>query len=280
MSDGVPSINEMATSKSDGRVPKIYPEGVRFFKKWKLFKTAWVGVALIIVSFFMIGYAAAMSPNYYWEPVDHWSKSWTIGPGEVWHNSWTFKAPVNGELLEINISVVGGNNDLRVYVDTPKGQVDYGKLISPIHLRLNPSRYGPGVYKVYYDNSFSVITSKRVSVVQTWYVLEEDTSDKDDLYFIAIFFLMVPGLLLVAAGTRKVATLVVEDDMIEAKLVAWGKLELKVNGYRLDERLDHEVKFKAGQNENRIVEIKPTRINWNAREWAFFVDGREVGRLP
>ena len=128
MSEDIPSIKEMVTSKSAGRVPKIYPEGVRFFKKWRLFKTAWVGVALVIIAFFVVGYAAAMSPKYYWEPVDHWSKSWTIGPGEVWHNSWTFREPVENELFEINISVVGGNNDLHVYVDTPKGRMDYGKL--------------------------------------------------------------------------------------------------------------------------------------------------------
>ncbi|WP_297523509.1 hypothetical protein, partial [Thermococcus sp.] len=265
MSEDIPSINEVVKSGSVDRVPKIYPEGVRFSKKWRLFKTAWAGVVLIVISFFVIGYAAAMSPKYYWKPVDHWSKSWTIGPGEVWHNSWTVREPVENELFEINISVVGGSNDLRVYVDTPKGRVDYGKLISPIHLRLNLSRYGPGVYKIYYDNSFSVITSKRVSVVQTVYVLKEDTSDKDGVYFIAIFFLIIPGLILVAAGTRKVATLVVEDDIVEAKLVAWNKLELKVNGYKLDERLDHEVKFKAGQNENRVVNIKPVRVGWNAR---------------
>lgn len=120
MSEGnIPSVRDLAKPK---RVPTIYPEGVRFSKKLRFFKTAWVGVALIIIAFFVMGYAAAMSPKYYWDPVDHWSKSWTIGPGEVWHNSWTFKEPAKNELFEINISVAGGNNDLKVYVDTPKGR--------------------------------------------------------------------------------------------------------------------------------------------------------------
>ncbi|HHI00063.1 MAG TPA: hypothetical protein ENL40_01075 [Thermococcus litoralis] len=280
MSEDVPSIRDLTRPKTPRGVPRVYPEGVRFSKRWVLFKTAWVGVALIIIAFFLMGFASSLSPEYYWDPSNQWSDSWVIKPSQEWYHSWTFKEPVEGKLLEINVSVSGGNNDLRIYIDTPKGRMDYGKLTSPIHIKVNVTKYGAGKYTIHYDNSFSVITSKSVSVIETAYVLKEDTTDKEVLYFTAIVLLLIPGLILIGAGTRKVATLVVDDDVIEAKLVARGKLELRVNNYKLDQRLDHAVKFKAGTEENRIVEIKPVKHGWNTLGWEFYVDDQEVGRLP
>lgn len=278
-SGDIPPYKDLGVPKASDRVPKIYPEGVRFSKRWVFFKTAWVGIILIILASIVFIFAATLTPEYYWAPVTHWSDSWTIKPAQEWYHSWTVNDPKN-HVLEINVSVSGGNNDLRIYIDTPKGRVDYGKLTSPIHLKLNLTKYGTGKYTIHYDNSFSLITSKVVSVVETMYVFKEDTSDKDALYFVAIFLILVPGVILIGAGARKVATLVVDDDVIEAKLVASGKLELKVNNYKLDERIDHAVKFRAGKNESRVVEIKPVRTGWNNVGWMFSVDDQEVGRLP
>nr|ADF80243.1 t26-19p [Thermococcus sp. 26/2] len=277
MSEDVPSIKELGKSNLK-KVPQLYPEGVRFSKKWKLFKTGWAGVVLIIIGLIFVGYGMSLPPKHYWAPVDNWSKSWTIQPGEEWYQSWTFRNPA-GTMFEINVSVSGGNNDIRVYVDTPSGRLDYGKLKSPIHIKLNVSEYGAGKYVVHFDNSFSIVTAKTVWVRETVYKLREDTSDSDAMEVIGMLFFVIPGLILILMGIRKVATLVVDDDTIEAKLVYGGKLELKVNGYKLDQKLDHDVKFKAGRDESRIVELKREKFR-NTFFWRFLVDGREVGRLP
>lgn len=277
MSDDVPSIKELGRVNSR-KIPKIYPEGVRFSKRWKLFKIGWVGVVLIILGLIFVGYGLTLSPKYYWAPVDHWSKSWTIQPGEEWYHSWTLPNP-GGKMLEVNVSVSGGNNDIRIYIDTPSGRLDYGKLRSPIHIKLNTSKYGAGKYVIHYDNSFSVITAKTVWVRETVYELKEDTSDSDAMEGIGILFFVIPGVILFLLGIRKIALLVVDDDTIETKLTYGGKLELKVNGYKLDQKLDHDVKFKAGKDESRIVELKREKFR-NTFFWRFIVDGREVGRLP
>lgn len=112
-----------------------------------------------------MGYVVVMSFKYYWDFVDYWFKFWIIGFGEVWYNSWIFKEFVKNEFFEINILVVGGNNDFKVYVDIFKGWIDYGKFIFLIYLKLNIIKYGFGEYVVYYDNSFSVIILKIVYVV-------------------------------------------------------------------------------------------------------------------
>lgn len=277
MSEDIPSIKEVGKS-SLKKVPQIYPEGVEFSKRWRLFKTGWVGVILIIIGFVFVGYGLALSPTYYWAPVNQWSDSWTIKPGEEWYHSWTIDEPA-GKMLEVNISVSGGNNDLQVYIDTPKGRIDYGKLSSPIHIMINTSKYGAGKYMIHYSNGFSLITPKTVWVKETIYKLEEDTSDKDGVMGVGIFFFIVPGVILLLVGLREVATLKVDDDILEAKILSWGKLELKVNGYKLDQKLDHDVKFKAGRDESRIVELKREK-HGSTTFWRFFVDGQEVGRLP
>lgn len=104
------------------------------------------------------------------------------------------------------------------------------------------------------------------------YVFKEDIIDKDGLYFFVIFFFMILGLILVGVGVRKVVILMVDDDVIEVKLVMGGKFELKVNNYKLDECIDYVVKFKVGRDESRIVEIKLIRIKWNVFGWVFYVD--------
>jgi len=276
-SEDIPSYKDLAQGESLKRIPKsMYPEGVYFEKKTVLLKRSYVGIALIVIGFVVMLVGAIMSPKIYYAPSNHWSDSWTIKPGEEWYHTWTIKTAEG--FLEINATVSGGNNDLRIYVDTPKGRVDFGKLQSPIHVIVNFSKYGPGEYTIHYDNRFSLITSKVVNVAETAYRRKEDTSDKDVLESLGLF-LVVLGFFLSLSGFKKRGFLYIDDDVVEATYEN-SRIELKVNDFKLDQKVDHSIKFKAGRDESRIIEIEKVGSWWKGYQWIFKVDGQEVGRLP
>lgn len=276
-SEDIPSYKDLVQAKSIRGIPKsLYPEGVYFKKKYVLLKKSYVGIALIAIGFVIMLIGSFMSPKIYYAPSNHWSDSWTIKPGQKWYHTWTINS--GDGFLEINMTVAGGNNDIRVYVDTPKGRVDFGKLQSPIHVLVNFSKYGPGEYTIYYDNSFSLITSKVVNVVETGYNKKEDTSNKDALEALG-FFLVLPGLVLLASGFKKRGFLYIDDDVVEVTYES-SRIELKVNEFKLDQKVDHSIKFKAGRDESRIIEIEKVGSWWKGYQWIFKVDDQEVGRLP
>ncbi len=277
MSDDVPSYKDLIHKKKPPKLLTL-PKGVRFEKKWFLKGFGYVFLIMCLVGVASYVYGYSFSPKVKYVVVDGWSKAWEISPGDEWHQNWNMNNP--DSLWEINMSVSGGNNDIGVYIDTPSGRVDYGKLTSPIHILVNVSRYGAGKYTIYWDNSFSVITSKHVSVREALYAKTLDTTDND-------FYESIGGILgfvgfigcLVALSKR--AIIKVGGDIIQVDLKSeWLKYytELRVNGFKLDQKIKEPIKFKVGENEDHMFELEP--MGWLRSVWSIKIDGQEVGRLP
>ncbi len=277
MSEDVPSYKDLIQGKKS---PKIltFPKGIKFEKKWffRSFGYVFLIILLIGIAFYVYGYT--LSPKVKYVVVDGWSKSWEINPGEKWHQNWNMRDP--DLLWEINMSVNGGNNDLRIYIDTPSGRVDYGKLTSPIHIIVNISRYGTGKYTIYWDNTFSLITSKYVSVKEALYAKTLDTTDKDFYEFIG-FSLGFVGLMGFLGALGRRAIVEVGSDVIQIDYKS-GRLryytELKVNGFKLDRKITEPIKFRVGENEDHVFELEPK--GWSRKIWIIKINGQEIGRLP
>lgn len=67
-----------------------------------------------------------------------------------------------GDILEGSMSVTGGNNDIRFYIKDPSGSivVDGNRVQQSYSFSL--TSVSSGQYIMYFDNSFSFITSKKV----------------------------------------------------------------------------------------------------------------------
>lgn len=273
-SEDIPSYKDLVEKK---KPPRIVPEGVKFKKKWVIRGFGYVFLALILLGIVFYAYGSASAPKVKYVVVDTWSDSWTIQPGHTWHQEWSLS---QGALLEINITVKGGNNDLKVFIDTPSGRVDYGKLVSPIHILVNASRYGAGKYMLYWDNSFSVVTAKQISVREAAYKGVLDTSDKA-LYEGLGIILVVIGSISFLAALAKRAIIEVDNDVIQVDLKSgWLRyyVELKVNGFKLDQKVTGALKFRVGKDNSHVLELEPQ--GWLNYNWVIKIDGQIVGRLP
>jgi len=70
------------------------------------------------------------------------------------------------------------------------------------------------------------------------------------------------------------------DEIIVEYKIGWNGpyAELKVNGLKLDEKITRPVKFKVGENEDRIFELE---LKENLKpKWIIKVDDQKIGTLP
>ncbi|MBC7108980.1 MAG: hypothetical protein H5T41_09415 [Methanomassiliicoccales archaeon] len=277
VSEDVPSYKDLVQGKKSPKILTL-PKGIKFEKKWFLRSFGYVFLVMFLIGIASYVYGYTLSPKVKYVVVDKWSDSWEIKPGDKWHQDWTVENP--DLLWEINVTVRGGNNDLKIYIDTPSGRVDYGKLTSPIHIIVNVSRYGTGKYTIYWDNTFSLIASKYVSVKEALYVKTLDTTDKGFYEFIG-FPLGFVGLVGFLAALGRRAIVEVGGDVIQIDYKSgWLRYytELKVNGFKLDQKITEPIKFRVGENEDHVFELEPK--GWLRETWVIRIDGQEVGRLP
>ena len=278
MSEDIPSLKRIVEAKKDSEELHI-PRGVKFKKRWFLRTSGYVFLVMLILGVFFVGYGASLSPKVKYIVAERWDKSWELKPGYYNRHTWNIKSP-DSVLLEINATVSGGNGDLDVYIDTPSGRLNYGRLRSPIHVVVNLSKYGTGEYTIYLDNSFSVMTSKYITLHEAIYKRVLDTADKD-AYQVLGWILIFIGAVGIAYALSRRAILEVGGDEIIIELKSGflrNYIELTVNGFKLDQKIKRAVKFRVGQEEDKVLEIEPA--NFLSLSWKIKLDGREVGRLP
>jgi len=85
-----------------------------------------------------------------------------IKPGEEW--SYTIYNVQKGHVVGIVFSVSGGNNDINFYIKDPSGGYIYGPLRVYNSLSYEFKAMESGNYEFVFDNTFSSITTKRVSI--------------------------------------------------------------------------------------------------------------------
>ncbi|WP_144433212.1 hypothetical protein [Thermococcus sp. 2319x1] len=107
-------------------------------------------------------------------------------------------------------------------------RVDYGRLTSPIHIIVNVSKYGVGKYTIYWDNTFSLITSKYVGVREAVYSKTLDTTEKDFYEFVG-FVLGLIGFVGLLGPSEK--------GLLWKLMVMWFRLTTRVEGIILNSRL-------------------------------------------
>ncbi|ASJ07208.1 hypothetical protein [Thermococcus pacificus] len=278
MGENIPSLKKVAEAKNSPEELYI-PKGVRFKKKTFLRASGYVFLIMLVLGMVLIGYGASLDPTVKYVVADRWDKSWELKPGYYNHHTWKLESP-HDAFLEINATVSGGNGDLDVYIDTPSGRVNYGRLTNPVHVTVNLSRYGVGEYTIYLDNSFSVVTSKYITLHEAVYRKVQDTTDKD-AYQALGGILMFVGFFGVLYTLSKRVILEVDGDEIVMEFKSGllkNYVELTVNGFKLDQKIKGPVKFRVGQNEDKVLEIEP--IVFLNLAWKITLDGQFIGGVP
>lgn len=277
MGEDIPSYKEVIKKKRPPRLFGDLPEGVSIEKKFVFKGYGYFFLVIFLVSLFVFGYASSLKPGVKYVVDGVHDKSWELKPG--YYNRHTWRVDPEDVLLVINATVTGGNNDLDVYIDTPSGRINYGRLTSPIRIKLNLTRYGPGDYTIYLDNSFSLVTSKYITLHERLYKAVPDTSEKEGYYLLAFILAFVGGIGVIGALRRKVIVKV-DDDIVELMLGAGFRhpLYLTVNGFKLDQKVTGPLKFRIGKDESRVFAVEP--IDWFRNRWAIFVDDKQIGTVP
>lgn len=179
----------------------------------------------------------------------------------------------------MNGTVEGGNDDIRVFiVDAGTGQTvrDYGRLVGQFSIEFKPPHEGKYVIK--FDNSFSTLIPKKVSVVAQVYVQEVNWW-AFEMVFVGI---VITVLIIVFMIIGNAPILKIDDGeaVYEFQPWYWGKLKIRVNGIEVPEGVDKHAVFRIGPNDEHTLEIE-RKFSWLwTWQWIFKVDGREVGRLP
>lgn len=206
-----------------------------------------------------------------------WQESFTVFPKES--QSWKWQLSKD-TILEINATISGGNKDIHLYVvDDSTGQIvkDFGKVISPISIRFKSPKAGN--YTVFWDNSFSTLTPKKVYAVASIYISKVKFGAIEGLVIGIV--LIVLALFFMAHGNKPVLVLKVQEDIYEFKPSFLGiMLKIWVNGIEIQDGIRNNATFIIGPNDEHILEIE-RRFSWLwTWQWIFKVDGQEVGRLP
>jgi len=206
-----------------------------------------------------------------------WNFEFTVHPKDSYPLGWRLS---KDSILEINATVNGGNGDIMVYVvgrKTGQRVQDYGKLMSPISIRFKVPENGE--YDVYFDNTFSTLMPKKVVAVAAIYTKETSLWAVElGLLGIVILILTLIGVIIGVPFLK----IYIDGDVFEftpkGEFIPY--LEIKVNGIPLNEKVRDSIKFRVGQNEDRVLEIeRKFSIIWTAR-WIIKVDDQEIGRLP
>lgn len=266
MSEDTVSLKEIAETRA-----LKPPRGIIVQKRYK---RRW-GSALLVI---LVGLVMLGGAVYFWNDYSlykTWHEDFVVLPKQITPVHWHLS---DDSLLEINATVSGGNDDIRVYVVEDKtGKIvkDFGRLMSPLSVRFTPPNGGN--YTVYFDNTFSTIMPKHVKATYAIYTANE---------IVATFILGVAGSVVLVLGLmaliRGSPILIIKagDDAYEFSLGRGYSLRISVNGIELKDPVRKDAAFKIGPNNEYTLELK-NRSSWfRGARWIFIVDGHEVGRLP
>lgn len=267
MSEDVPSLKKLTEPRS------LKPlSGIRVSKRRERTWGWLIGMLLIGLVLAGAGLDIIIGHDYY----RSWHKEFTVPPKsmEPWY--WTLS---KYSILEINASVSGGNGDIRVYVvddKTGKTIKDFGRLISPFHIRFEAPEAGN--YTVYFDNTFSTLMPKDVKATAAIY--RPTVNWWGFLMVISGVVMAVLAVIFMIWGN--IPVLILEDGEATYEFKVWrnGKIKILVNGIEVPEQVSKHAVFKIGPNDEHTLEIE-RKFSWIwTWQWIFKVDGREVGRLP
>ena len=95
---------------------------------------------------------------------------------------------------------------------------------------------------------------------------------------IILVFIGIGGVV-IGIGRRAIIHINGDEIIVEYKS-GWIEhyTELKINEFKLDEKITRSVKFKVGENEDRVFELRPK--GWLKSQWIIKIDGQKVGKLP
>ena len=259
MGEDIPSLKRIAEPRS------LKPAGVAAGYRRVRTKGMWFlfGVSLVIL---ILGAVFLANPLMS-ESKTHVTE--VLQPQE--YTYWKSISLDKGEQIIVTGTVRGGNNDIWIYVKENGQKVrDFGKVKSPVHVVFTAPEKGD--YSLYISNEMSLVTSKSVDL---------DVIFKTYDYGLGVI-LLIGGLLAVLSGIVTLAlgqkrfVITIGSETYELWPAGRWKLSVSVNDVILDAKLKPGDKFRIGPNDEYVLEIK--KLSW--RKIGFFIDGREVGRLP
>ena len=259
MSEDVPSLKRIAEPRS----LKPAPDVVVGYKKVRPL-SQWVSLG---VSIFLIILALALLAH---PPMktDSTHVTRVLEPGEYIY--WNVHLE-KGEQVILSGTVRGGNNDVWVYVKEGGQKIrDYGQVKSPVHVVFTAPEEAN--YTVYVSNEMSVVTSKSLDLDVIYKYHDYGWAG---VLLVIGFIGLIADIVALAMGVKHLVVQV-KDEVYEFWLAGRWKVGVALNGTKLDSKVKVGDKFRIGPNDEHVLEIK--KISW--RKIGFFIDGREVGRLP
>ncbi len=259
MSEDIPSLKRIAEPRS------LKPAGVTAGYRRVRTKGMWAmfGISLILL---ILGVILLINPPMS-EHKTHVSE--VLEPQE--YTYWKSIPLDKGEQIVITGTVKGGNNDIWIYVKEYGQKVkDFGRVESPVHVVFTaPER---GNYSLYISNELSLVTSKSIdlNVIFRTYDYGPGAS-----LFVGGIIAVLASIVSLALGQKRFVVRV-GNETYEFWSNGWWKFGVAVNGVTLDAKVKPGDKFRIGSNDEHVLEVK--KLSW--RKVGFFVDGREVGRLP
>ncbi|ACS33168.1 emp24/gp25L/p24 family protein [Thermococcus gammatolerans] len=262
MSEDVPSLKRIAEPRSLKPAPGVVV-GYRRVRT----KGTW---AVFIISLIMVAIGLALIVHPPMSSKVAYTIDDELKPQYYFHPWFVLK---KGEKLEVRGTVRGGNNDIWIYVKEGGRTVEDFKLVkSPVDVIFTAPE--DGNYTLYIDNSMSLVSSKilHLELIRHYYDYVPG-----GLFLFFGFIALLVSLIGLMIGQKRLM-IRVGDETYEFWPTNWGKVNVAVNGVTLDSKVKPGDKFRIGPNDEHILEIK--MVGRFFKKTGFFVDGREVGRLP
>ena len=260
MSEDIPSLKRIVEPRSLKPAPDVVVgyKKVRPMSKWVFLV---ISMTMVIVGFALLTNPPMSSSS------THITR--TLEPGEYIY--WNVHLE-KGEQFIISGTVRGGNNDVWIYVKEYGQKVkDFGKVKSPVHVVFTAPEEAN--YTIYVSNEMSVVTSKSLDL--TVIHMYHDYGWAGFFLITGISWLII-SILELAKGVKHLVIRVGNE--VYDFWLTWRGLVVAVNGVKLDSRLKPGDKFRIGPNDEHVLEIR--KVGRIFKKFSFFIDGREVGRLP
>jgi len=266
-SEDIPSYKDLVQRPLEKRVPRgVLPKGVKV-------KTGWgirAGFLVLGVFLFFVALIADIaSDSLYVEfPVNAELKP------QQYYAPYVQNSRV-GNIIKINVTVLGGNNDIHYYWKDPSGQThDIGVKVGRIYDVVKADQVG--TYYFYFANDMSLITSKKIIGKVTL-----RNPSLEAILFLTGVTLGIIGVSLMVASLYRKVFISVDGDEIEVHIkpgLVGHYAEIKVNGFKLDEKVGKEgIVFKVGENESRKFELYGE--GFLVEQWYFLVDDQLVKKI-